>query len=189
MWAWLVGTLIILAMNPGDHYFGVMAIFWYFLFAAIFQGSLRTHISSRLMWGVVTLAFVASNALFYVKDGEVERLVFFNDEHRKEELSKVAETISSVPNPRIAHYHTIEFGESVESGANPGIKYWSTQLGATPEMEAMQEKEVAEGKANVVILQPTETSMRRHLESIGYIDALAYDKFDDGRIFHIYIRK
>ena len=77
--------------------------------------------------------------------------------------------------PTIAYYKDSEKGEHIMTSAVAGTKYWSSQAGMTPEMEASQERDIFDRKPDFIVINKNEVLFRHRLEKAGYMPVIVYE--------------
>ena len=59
--------------------------------------------------------------------------------------------MAGITHPTIVHYMTSDHGLGLPAGVLPGTKYWSYQIGATPEMKKSQEDAIKRKQTDFVV--------------------------------------
>jgi hypothetical protein len=85
--------------------------------------------------------------------GFLLRNLFFYDNENRTDYYNLAYLMSQVEEPTVIYMHfSVSHGEGTPVGVMPGSKYYFSQLGATPEMEALQREDVSKGHSDFVII-------------------------------------
>lgn len=76
---------------------------------------------------------------------------FFKNSSDRTGYYEVAYMMSGINNPTILHYGSSDHGLGLPVGVLPGTKYWSYQVGATPEMKKSQEDAMKRKETDFVV--------------------------------------
>lgn len=116
--------------------------------------------------------------------------LFFKDTQYRKDLYNIGYLMSQVPKPTIIYFQSTDHGYGVLADALPGSKYWSSQTGATTEMEQVQVHDVLSGKSDFVMIDNVKSPLSKKitlLEQSGYHKCYSYQtrKY----IYELYTKK
>ena len=157
---WFLGVIM---LNGTDNiYFNVLSLFTV-LFAGLIVQLLGWWLHHRAIIAAIAVAVLA--ALFFMTD----RMSLFNQTTPEQTAwSYYAQLMSQYQAPRVLYLSCHDHGEGVPAGALPACKYWSLQVGHTPQMEANQINAITQDKCDVVIVMSDNKEGRTLLESKGF---------------------
>ncbi len=159
----LVWFLAVILLNGTDSiYFNVLSLFTV-LFAGLVVQLLGRWLHHRVAVAAVAVAVLA--ALFLMTD----RMSLFNRSTPEQTAwYYYAHLMNQYQAPRTLYLSCHDHGEGVPSGALPACKYWSLQMGYTPQMESDQVNAVTHGLCDVVFVMSDNAEKRSLLESKGF---------------------
>lgn len=183
---WFTVCCVILAKLVKDYYFACLATFWFFGFvsAARWIGTHSRHRIPNLLTAILTILIISS--VTFLKAGETKKLIFNTDARITTEHDSLTYYMRQVSKPTIIYHNSFEYGENVFSGALPGSRYWTIQVGASQEMKDEQTKDILSGKADFVVVGSSDTVMQEQLEGLGYRKLYSYHKFYATGVYHLY---
>jgi len=159
----LVWFLAVVLLNGTDNiYFNVLSLFTV-LFAGIIVQLLGRWLHYPIV--IVTMGVAVLGILFLMTD----RISLFNRSTAEQTAwYYYAGLMSQYQAPRTLYLGCHDHGEGVPSGALPACKYWSLQMGYTPQMEADQLKAINSGLCDVVFVMSDNDKMKQLVKSKGF---------------------
>ena len=155
--------LAVVLLNGTDNiYFNVLS-----LFTVLFVGPLVQLLGRWLRHSIVVAAMAVTvlAVLFIMTD----RISLFNRSTPEQTAwYYYAHLMSQYEAPRMLYLSCHDHGEGVPSGALPACKYWSLQMGYTPEMEADQVNALTHGLCDVVFVMSDNAEKKKLVESMGF---------------------
>jgi hypothetical protein len=159
----LVWFLAVILLNGTDNiYFNVLSLFTV-LFAGLIVQLLGWWLHHRVV--IATMAIAVLAALFFMTD----RMSLFNQKTQEQTAwYDYAHLMSQYQKPRTLYLSCHDHGEGVPAGALPACKYWSLQVGYTPQMKADQINAITQDKCDVVIVMSDDKEGKELLEAKGF---------------------
>lgn len=151
------------------YYYAICGVFVCFGVVAL----MRWRGRHRQRWGRVALTATATVALVLVMHLTVgDRSWFFSDNAERKAFYEYAYIMSRVQRPRLIYYNTntIAFGVPVQS--LPGCRFWISQSGATPDMDADQLRAIKNREADFVFAL-------KAYDNPALFDSLGYHRCDN----------
>lgn len=103
--------------------------------------------------------------------------LFFKDTQYRKDMYNIGYLMSQVSKPTIIYFQSTDHGYGVLADALPGSKYWSSQTGATTDMEQVQVHDVLSGKSDFVMTDNVNSPLSKKvtiLELSGYHKCYSY---------------
>lgn len=167
-----------------DWPFVVIALLW-FIFVILLNGTDRVYLNALSLFTVLFMGLalqlignwlrnritiaglsVATAGLLFVS---VDHLSLFSSEVLDRKIWYYYPTLlTQYDSPRLLYLMCHDHGEGVPVHGLPACKYWSLQLGHTPEMVEDQINAVKEHRCDVVFVQNYDTEYIQLLEKNGY---------------------
>ncbi len=159
----LVWFLAVILLNGTDNiYFNVLSLFTV-MFAGLIVQLLGWWLHHRVI--VAAMAIVVLAILFMMTD----RISLFNRSTPEQTAwYYYAHLMSQYHVPRTLYLSCHDHGEGVPSGALPACKYWSLQMGYTPQMEADQVNAVIHGMCDVIFVMSDNAEKKKLVEDMGF---------------------
>lgn len=173
---WYILSLLLLSVTRGDHYFITMAIFAYGgIILIISKIPFRSHFSSLIFGSCILGVLVIVNTNYNesgFKDLTYNRIAL--QEHKK-----VADIINKRElelgrRPTIVFYEGWDSGETIETNAIAGAKYWCKQVGMTPAMLKRHLEDPIKDKPDFIVVYEHNKDIQKKLKEIGYESVLRY---------------
>lgn len=137
-------------------------------------GLLTTYfmVSQRKQWPKVKTALcilvLLATAIPYLYYNAHYTAGYFYHPQRRGHGYQYAEQLLPKHKPTIVYWHCADVGIGLLTEALPYCKYYSQQVGVTPQMVAEQDAEVMKGKADFVIVAKGNAPLHEALRKMGY---------------------
>lgn len=151
------------------HYYNICSVFLIFLPVHV-VGLVRLRMRDMAAIGACMLAWgVYENT----REGTWQHRVCHWTEKTHEEYYKYFSSQIQGHHPSILYLYGCDYGYGLASGALPAGKYWTYQLGMTPEMELEHVRPLLEGSADYIVVNDYQRCERkgfddRRISSYGY---------------------
>ena len=157
---WFIGVIL---LNGTDRiYLNVLS-----LFTVLYLGLALQPLARWLHHGITLAGLsIVTAAILFVS---VDHLSLFNNEALDRKIWYYYPTLlTQYDSPRILYLMCHDHGEGVPVHGLPACKYWSLQMGYTPEMVEDQVNAVKEHRCDVAFVMNTDTESIHLLETNGY---------------------
>ena len=157
---WFIGVIL---LNGTDRvYLNALS-----LFTVLYMGLVLQPLGRWLRRGVsLAVLTIATAAILFVS---VDHLSLFSSEALDRKVWYYYPTLlTQYESPRLLYLKCHDHGEGVPVHGLPACKYWSLQLGHTPEMVEDQINAVKEHRCDVAFVQNYDTESIKLLEENGY---------------------
>lgn len=159
----LVWFIAVILLNGTDRiYLNVLALF------TVLSAGIVTQVLGRWFrwWGVDALLCLGTLALLFAT---VEHKSLFYKQLPDRKIWYYYPTLlSRYDNPRVLYLMCHDHGESVPVHGLPACKYWSLQVGYTPQMVEDQVNAVKQHRCDAVFVESDKADMIKLLEDNGY---------------------
>lgn len=173
---WYGACLLLYATISQIRYYNSMAIFFFggILWLAGLFHTLKTD--GAVMGGALVISFIAVILTFYV----YSEFYFIKVNYR---INPIFEKVSGVINvlelqlgraPTITFLETSDYGETMQTNALPGTKYWARQFGMTSEMLRHHWEDINVNRPDLVVVDENCPEGRKRLEDYGYRLVMVY---------------
>ncbi len=164
-------TTVILLNGTDAIYFNVLS-----LFTVLFAGLIAQLLGWWLHHGVV-IAAMAVTALAMLLIMTDRSSLFTRSSPEQTAWYYYAHLMGQYQSPRTLYYSCHDHGEGVPSGGLPACKYWSLQVGHTPEMLADQRNAITQGRCDIIYIMSDDQEGKELVEKKGFY---RYDFTDIG---------
>lgn len=151
-------------------------ILWFIIpFVSRYKNYLRGN-KNIIALAAMVLAFITIFNYTFA-GGYLINNLFFKDTQYRKDLYNIGYLMSQLPKPTIIYFQSTDHGYGVLADALPGSKYWSSQTGATTEMEQIQVNDVLSGKTDFVMIDNVNSPLSKKvtiLEQSGYYKCYSY---------------
>ena len=157
---WFIGVIL---LNGTDRvYLNALS-----LFTVLYMGLVLQPLGRWLRRGITLVVLaIATAAILFVS---VDHLSLFSSEALDRKVWYYYPTLlTQYESPRLLYLKCHDHGEGVPVHGLPACKYWSLQLGHTPEMVEDQINAVKEHRCDVAFVQNYDTESIQLLEENGY---------------------
>ena len=165
----------IISLHHADaHYFNACTSFpIFFIICAIHSCrnilNKQQHLSTSITTIISLFIIIITNCFQY---GYIDKTFITQKSAQYTEMITVNRILKKIKNPKVIYYYCIDRGDGIAANALPGSVYWTSQLGATTEMQERQLVDIKQQKADFIFIesknQPDETIKIKTLEAMGY---------------------
>ncbi len=161
-----------------NYYLCICLLFPIWFIITILKKYEHIILNKRLVVSITcAVIFLVTLANYTFTDGYVISNLFFTGNQYRKDYYNVGYLMSQIKNPRIIYYRSSEHGYGTPVNALPGSKYWSSQIGATPQMDKQQTIDVISGQADFIFIDDADSPIKEKiviLHESGYHECYHY---------------